>query len=67
MYFKNTSEQIQVEIWCLKYQKWLNTLIKNKFQGMYWCAHKTATLTSIQNTVGGGGGVKKSGKIADVV
>ena len=23
------------------------------FQGMYWCAHKTATLTSIQHTVGG--------------
>ena len=27
------------------------TLIKSKFQGMYWCAHKTTTLTSIQHTV----------------
>ena len=27
------------------------TLIKSRFQGMYWCAHKTTTLTSIQHTV----------------
>ena len=27
---------------------------------MYWCAYKTATLTSIQHTVGGGGGMAHS-------
>ena len=27
----------------------------SRFQGMYWCAHKTATLTSIQHTVKGEG------------
>ena len=32
------------------------TLIKSRFQVMYWCAHKTATLTSIQHTVPGGQG-----------
>ena len=35
----------------LKYQKLFKTLIRSKFQGMCWCAHKTATLTSIQHTV----------------
>ena len=36
---------------CLKYQKLFKTLIKSRFQGMYRCAHKTATLTSIQHTM----------------
>ena len=35
----------------MKYQKLCKTLIRSRFHGMYWCAHKTATLTSIQNTV----------------
>ena len=26
-------------------------MIRSRFQGMYWCAHKTATLTSIQHIV----------------
>ena len=38
-------------IWFLKYQKLSKTLIRSRFYGMYWCAHKTATLTSIQHTV----------------
>ena len=29
-------------------------MIRSRIQGMYWCAHKTATLTSFQRTVGGG-------------
>ena len=39
-----------VGIWCLKYQKLFKTLIMSRFQGMYWHAHKIATLTSIQHT-----------------
>ena len=35
----------------MKYQKLFKTLNRSRFQGMYWCAHKTATLTSIQHTV----------------
>ena len=35
----------------MKYQKLFKTLIRSRFQGMYWCAHKTTTLTSIQHTV----------------
>ena len=31
-------------------------MIRSRFQGMYWCAHKTATITSFQRTVEGGGG-----------
>ena len=31
--------------------KIIKTLIIGRFQGMYWRAHKTATLTSIQHTV----------------
>ena len=34
--------------------KLFKTLIINRFQGIYFCAHKTATLTSIQHTVPGG-------------
>merc|ERR1712051_513710 len=45
---------LRVGIWCLKYQKLSKTLIRSRFHGMYWCAHKTATLTSIQHTVIGG-------------
>ena len=30
-------------------------MIRSRFQGMYWQAHKTATLTSFQHTVQGGG------------
>jgi hypothetical protein len=26
-------------------------MIRSRFQGMYWLAHKTATLTSFQRTV----------------
>ena len=37
--------------WHLKNQKLFKTLIRSRFQGMYWYAHKTATLTSIQHTV----------------
>ena len=48
---KYASEQDLVEIWCLKYQKLFKTLIRSRFQGMYRCAHKTATLTLIQHTV----------------
>ena len=36
----------------MKYQKLFKTLNRSRLQGMYWCAHKTATLTSIQHTVG---------------
>ena len=39
----------------MKYQKLFKTLIIGIFQDMYCCAHKTATLTSIQHTVRGGG------------
>merc|ERR1712051_827323 len=42
---------LRVGIWCLKYQKLSKTLIRSRFHGMHWCAHKTATLTSIQHTV----------------
>ena len=28
-------------------------MIRSRIQGMYWCAHKTATLTSYQHTVYG--------------
>ena len=35
----------------MKYQKLFKTLIRSRFHGMYWCAHKTATLNSIQHTV----------------
>ena len=49
--FKFASEQILVGIWCLKYQKLFKTIIRSRFQGMYWRAHKTATLTSFQRTV----------------
>ena len=35
----------------MKYQKLSKTLITSRFHGIYWCAHKTATLTSIQHTV----------------
>ena len=38
----------------MKYQKWFKTLNRSRFQAMHcWCAHKTATLTSIQHTVPG--------------
>ena len=40
-----------VKIQCSKYQKLFKTLIRNIFQDMYCRAHKTDTLTSIQNTV----------------
>jgi hypothetical protein len=50
--FKYASEQLQVKIWCYNCQKLFKTLITSRFQGMYCCAHKTATLTSIQHTVG---------------
>ena len=33
--------------------KLFKTLIKNNYLCMYWSAHKTATLTSIQHTVEG--------------
>jgi hypothetical protein len=49
--FQIASEQILVKIWCLKYKKIFKTLIISRFQGTYCCAHKTATLTSIQHTV----------------
>ena len=39
----------------MKYQNLFKTLIRSRFLGMYWRAHKTATLTLIQHTVGGGG------------
>ena len=51
LHFKYASELILVKIWCLKYQKLFKTLIRSRFQGMYWRAHKTANLTSIQHTV----------------
>ena len=35
----------------MKYQNLCKTLIRSRFHGMHWCAHKTATLTSIQQTV----------------
>ena len=50
--YKYASEQVLVGIWCLKYQKLFKTLIRSRFQGMYWCAHKTATLISNQHTGG---------------
>ena len=56
--FKYASEQILVKIQCLKYQKLFKILFKSIFQGMYYRADKTDTLTSIQHTVcvwGGGG------------
>ena len=31
--------------------KSVKTLIRSRFQGMYWCAHKITTITSIQHTV----------------
>ena len=49
--FKYASEQIVVKIQCSKYQKLFKTLIRNIFQDMYCCAHKTATLTPIQHIV----------------
>ena len=49
--FKHASEQIPVEVWCLKYQKIFKIMIRSRFHGMYWRAHKTATLTSFQRTV----------------
>ena len=39
--------------WRMVYCK---TLIRSRFQGIYWRAHKTTTSTSIQHTVCGGGG-----------
>jgi hypothetical protein len=47
-------EPILVKIMCLKYQKLFKNVIRSTFQGMYWSAFKTATLTSIQHTVIGG-------------
>ena len=35
----------------MKYQKLCKTLIRSRCHGIYWCAHKPATLTSIQHTV----------------
>ena len=61
LHFKYASEVILVKIWCQKYQKTFKTLIRTRLQGMYWHAHKTATLTSIQHTVGEGG--SNNGKI----
>ena len=52
--FKHASEQTLVKVCCLKYQKLIKYMIRSRIQGMYWCAHKTATLTSFQHTVGGG-------------
>ena len=52
--FKYASEQVIVKIRCSKYQKIFKTLIRNIFQEMDYCAHKSATLTSIQHTVGEG-------------
>ena len=49
--FKYASEQILVKIQCLKYQKLFKILFKSIFQGMYYRADKTDTLTSIQHTV----------------
>ena len=49
--FKYGSKQIIVKIRCSKYQTLFKTLIKNTFQDMHCCAHKTANLTSIQHTV----------------
>ena len=49
--FKYASEQIIGKISCSKYQTLFKTLIRNIFKGIYCCAHKTATLTSIQHTV----------------
>ena len=49
--FKYTFEQILVEILCLEYQKLFKTLPRSRIQAMYWRAHKTATLTSIQPIV----------------
>jgi hypothetical protein len=44
-------------------QSHLGCWIRSIFQGMYWCAHNTATLTSIQHTVIGGEGGPKIPKI----
>ena len=58
---KYASKQILVKIWCLKYKKMFETLIISRSQGIYWHAHKTDPLTSIQQTLcvcGEGGGVK---------
>ena len=44
--FKHASEQILVEVCCLKYQKPFKTMIRSRFQGMF--------LNSFQRTVGGG-------------
>ena len=32
-------------------KNYAKTLNRRRFHGIYWCAHKTATLTSIQHTV----------------
>ena len=48
--FNYAPEHILVKIWCLK-QKLFKTLLISRIQAMYWRAHKTATLTSIQHTV----------------
>ena len=48
--------------------KIIQTMIRSRIQGMYWCAHKTATLTSFQRTVcvcvWGGGGIALSAPLA---
>ena len=53
--FRYASDKVLVGIWCLNYQKLVKTLIISRFQGIYCRAHKTATLTPIQHTVGGMG------------
>ena len=55
--FKHASEQILVKVWCLKYQKLFKTMTGSRFQGMYWCVHKTSPLTLFQRTVCVGGGL----------
>ena len=35
----------------MEYQKLFKTMIRSTFQGMYWRAHETATLTSFERTV----------------
>ena len=45
--FKHASEQILVNVWCLKYQKLFKTMMRSRFQDMYLRAHKTALLNFI--------------------
>ena len=60
-FFKNKISSIHFKY--ASEQRLLKTLIVSRFQGMYWCAHETTTLTAIKHTVQEEEGSKIDSKI----